>query len=178
MLQKTETAPRVLMVCTGNICRSAMAEVMAKKMASDAAVELAVDSCGISNEEYGNPIDHRAQQVLRESGYDIPRHRARQIDESDLRGSDLILAMTSGHYRAIERLIARMGVDQFHGKLRMLRDFEPARADERADNWNQQYSAARGDRDLEDPWYGDMDDFWTTYNTLDRCLPQVIDALS
>ena len=56
---------RVLMVCTGNICRSAMAHAILEQAAARAGVDVVVDSAGVSDEEAGNPIDRRAARVLR-----------------------------------------------------------------------------------------------------------------
>ncbi|MBV7363061.1 low molecular weight phosphotyrosine protein phosphatase [Actinomycetaceae bacterium TAE3-ERU4] len=176
-LTRTNSAPRVLMVCTGNICRSAMAHVMLDTHAKRENAAVLVSSCGISNEEHGNPIDYRAAQVLRESGYEVPAHQARQITDEDIKNSDLILAMTAGHYRHLEKLIARLGEENFSGKLRMLRDFEPSLSAESRAQADAKFTQARAERDVPDPWYGGMEDFWETYETLERCLPEILGFL-
>ena len=51
---------RILMVCTGNICRSTMAHAIAEQSAAHAGIRIVVDSAGVSDEERGNPIDPRA----------------------------------------------------------------------------------------------------------------------
>ena len=70
---------RVVMVCTGNICRSAMAQiVLAQRLRELGVSEVEVSSAGVSNEEQGNPIDYRAARLLREQGYkggDISAHK-------------------------------------------------------------------------------------------------------
>ena len=85
----------VLMVCTGNICRSVMAEQILREAAADSGVDILVDSAGISDEEHGHGIDSRAARALREGGYRVPSHRARQVEAGELQRWDLILAMTS-----------------------------------------------------------------------------------
>ena len=52
---------RVLMVCTGNICRSVMAEEILREAAEQRGLDVVVDSAGISDEEHGHGIDSRAE---------------------------------------------------------------------------------------------------------------------
>ena len=70
---------KVVFVCWGNICRSPMAERVARAMAAELGIDVETDSVGISSEESGNPIDRRAAAVLRQSGYDPTGHRARRV---------------------------------------------------------------------------------------------------
>ena len=62
----------VMTVCTGNICRSPMAEIILRTEFErrGLADKVNVESSGVSDEEYGNPIDRRAVKVLRERGYE------------------------------------------------------------------------------------------------------------
>ena len=64
----------VMTVCTGNICRSPMAEIIlrAEFERHGLADKVNVESSGVSDEEYGNPIDRRAVKVLKERGYELP----------------------------------------------------------------------------------------------------------
>ena len=69
----------VMTVCTGNICRSPMAEIIlrAEFGRRGLADKVNVESSGVSDEEYGNPIDRRAVKVLKERGYELPSHHSR-----------------------------------------------------------------------------------------------------
>ena len=71
----------VLMVCHGNICRSPMAATLMRVMAEAAGWDdaLWVDSCGVSDEEEGNPMDRRAVAVLLAHGIRPVRHEARRF---------------------------------------------------------------------------------------------------
>lgn len=64
----------VMTVCTGNICRSPMAEIILRTEFErrGLADKVNVESSGVSDEEYRNPIDRRAVKVLRERGYELP----------------------------------------------------------------------------------------------------------
>lgn len=148
---------RVLMVCTGNICRSAIAEVVLQQRCNGGDIE--VDSAGISAEESGNPMDSRAVRVLRQAEYEIPSHQARQIGPEDLDRFDLILAMTHGHYRGVQRLAERTGRPLRDGQLRMYRSFDPT---------------AGSAQDVPDPWYGGMADFLETLQTVEEVTPSLI----
>lgn len=146
---------RVMTVCTGNICRSPMAEVVLRDRFEAAGLgdRVVVDSTGISDEERGNPIDRRARSVLAEHGYVVDgMHRARQVGAGDLAGRDLVLAMTSQHARALRRLDGSAPV-------RMYRSFDPAAP-----------HVATGEPehvlDIADPWYGGQQDF-------EDCLAEV-----
>ncbi|KRD43463.1 protein tyrosine phosphatase [Cellulomonas sp. Root930] len=133
----------VMVVCTGNICRSPMAEVVLRERFAAAGLgdRVVVDSTGISAEEHGNPVDRRARAVLQAHGYPAgDGHRARQVRPGDER--DLVLAMTNAHARALRRLDAEPV---------LYRSFDPA---------------ATGDLDVADPWYGGAQDF-------EDCLAQI-----
>lgn len=159
---------RVLMVCTGNICRSTMAHAILEQAAARAGVDLVVDSAGVSDEEAGNPIDRRAARVLRDAGYAVPDHRARQIRAGELGEWDLILAMTSRHLNVLERLFDRAGVehegapasalDLAEGpRVCLYRDLDP-----------------EGSGDVPDPWYGGHQDFLDTLEVIERVTPEIL----
>ncbi len=93
----------VMTVCTGNICRSPMAEIIlrAEFGRRGLADKVNVESSGVSDEEYGNPIDRRAVKVLKERGYELPAHHfAHRITRDEIERTDLFLPMTASHARA------------------------------------------------------------------------------
>ena len=95
----------VMTVCTGNICRSPMAEVvLAQALATAGLGQVAVRSTAVTGEEIGNPIDTRAQAVLREAGYVVPDRGAVRVSAADIATTDLALAMTAQHARALRQV--------------------------------------------------------------------------
>ncbi|MEC7605497.1 MAG: low molecular weight protein-tyrosine-phosphatase [Pseudomonadota bacterium] len=86
---------RVLMVCSGNICRSPTAQGVLDKMIMDIRLDgqLEVDSAGTGNFHLSESPDKRAIKAALSRGYDLSRQRARQINPSDYESFDLILAM-------------------------------------------------------------------------------------
>jgi protein-tyrosine phosphatase len=150
---------RIMTVCTGNICRSPMAEVVLRDRLETAGLggRVVVDSAGISDEEDGNPVDRRAASVLREHGYDVPTHRAHQVTTDELAHRDLLLAMTSRHVRWLR---AQAPDEETAAKVVLYRSFDPG--------------ADPLDLDMADPWYGDRSDFERTLEEVEAAADAVV----
>ena len=166
------------MVCTGNICRSTMAQQVLDEDAAAVDLPVVVDSAGISDEETGNPIDPRAARVLREGGHGVPTHRARQVTGRELGRWDLVLAMTRFHMDALRRLARRSGISVARGgplgragvtDLRMYREFDP-------DAEFAGFGDAQ-DLDVPDPWYGGHSEFLRTLHVVERVSPSLVEYL-
>lgn len=97
---------RVLVVCSGNICRSPMAEgLLRHRLRGDEKERMAVSSAGTLNLE-GEPADPDAVAAAAEAGIDISDHRSRGISAAMVREADLILVMTEEHARRVGRMTA------------------------------------------------------------------------
>ena len=96
-----KAAPRILFVCTGNICRSPTAEGVLRHMAKAAGAEVHIESAGTGGWHVGHPPDARAQHHARRRGYDLSAQRARQVAARDFEAFDLIVAMDRGHLAAL-----------------------------------------------------------------------------
>lgn len=89
---------RVLVVCTGNTCRSAMAQALLQRMLDEAGVAAEVRSAGTSAVD-GAPAHPHAREVAAERGLDLSRHASRLLTEDLMRWADTVLCMTRAHAR-------------------------------------------------------------------------------
>lgn len=146
---------RVVFVCTGNICRSPMAEVMARRALVEAGLadDVSVSSVGTGGWHVGDGMDPRAAAELSEHGHDSA-HVAAQLTAADL-SADLLVALDRGHR---DHLLAA-GTDP--DRVRLLRGFDPE-----ADAL-----------DVADPYYGDRTDFSRTRLQISGSLPGLIAEL-
>jgi protein-tyrosine phosphatase len=144
----------VVFVCTGNICRSPIAEKVfaAELERAGLADGVRVSSAGTGEWHVGSPADDRAAAVLRAAGYPS-RHRARQVD-AEMLDADLIVALDLSHERDLRRLVPDPG------RLRLLRSFDPA-APVRAE--------------VPDPYYGDDDGFADVLAMIEAAMPGLVE---
>ncbi len=133
---------RIVFVCTGNICRSPMADVIARSLASSTpltdgstlAEHIDVRSAGTGPWHEGEPMHPFAQSALARAGYPDHRHVAHQVVSAELGHIDLLVALDRRHQQTLRSL----GADP--GRLVLLRAFDPA---------------AGAAADVPDPYYGD-----------------------
>ncbi|WP_257786615.1 low molecular weight protein arginine phosphatase [Paenibacillus crassostreae] len=107
---------RILFVCTGNTCRSPMAEALLRKLAKERGLKLEVSSAGVAAME-GTPISRHAEAVLRDHNID-DKIVSQPLRLSVVQASDLILTLTQSHKQHVLRLFPEVV-----GKIYTLKEY-------------------------------------------------------
>lgn len=96
---------KVLFVCTGNLCRSPMAEVLFRdELRRRGCEDIEVASSGTWGMD-GSPATPEAVEAVGAFGVDLTGHRARSLDVAEARAAGLVVAMTSVHVRELEQMV-------------------------------------------------------------------------
>ncbi len=166
MLSTMNSSPspyRIITVCTGNICRSPMAEIMltAAFRAAGLGDQVSVDSAGTTGYEAGRPIDPRAARRLAITKLDSRQHVAREWQSFWFPGRDLILALDVDHYAWLHDAAPDQ---ESMDKVRMLRSFDPSVS-----------GHDLLDQGIEDPWYGGHADFDAVWHQIHGAVPGILD---
>jgi protein-tyrosine-phosphatase len=147
---------RILFVCTGNTCRSALADALARKVAVERGlVDVEIVSAGTSAWD-GAPASDGALLVGMERGLDLSQHRAQTLTRDLVREASLVLAMGPHHLERIEALGGS-------GKAYLLTDF-----------------ASRGTsvRPVNDPIGGELEVYRATADELEQEIRRVFDRIT
>lgn len=150
----------ISVVCTGNICRSPMGEVMLRDALTRAGLDnVVVESAGTGDWHVGGGADHRAEEVIARSGLDLSSHRVKQFTREDFDRVDLVLALDNSHLQALRTLAPS---EDAREKIRLLRSFDPD-------------AVASDDLDVNDPYFGDYRDFEITHENITGATPGIVD---
>jgi protein-tyrosine phosphatase len=157
------TPYRVCFVCSGNICRSPIAEVVFTALVARAGLTglVVADSAGTGDWHAGNGADRRAVRALADAGYDGSAHRARQFDSRWFAERDLVVALDAGHLRTLQSWARSTGAAT---EVRLLRSFDPALA-----------GAGGPDLDVADPYYEGRKAFTEVLRQVERACEGLLE---
>jgi protein-tyrosine-phosphatase len=147
--------PSILLVCTANICRSPMAEVMLRRKLENEGMpgEWQVSSAGTWATD-GIRASEMGVAVMRERGLDTGAHRSRAVTDAILAEADLILTMTSGHAEAL-----RAEFPEARVRIRLLSEMSGP------------------PYDVRDPYGGTLDQYRQTANELESLIDRGIERI-
>jgi protein-tyrosine-phosphatase len=144
----------VLLVCTGNTCRSPMAEGIMKHILKGMNIDsIDVSSAGTSAVD-GFPPSENAVIVCRDWGIDISGHRSRLLDNRLLEEADLVLVMSPEHYRFIKSIAPS------ENKIHLIKSFGIDRSNL--------------DEGVDDPIGGSLDKYGRTFLELDEIIRKIL----
>jgi protein-tyrosine-phosphatase len=144
----------LLFVCSGNTCRSPLAEALARKIADRRGLEaLNVSSAG-TNAWDNVPATDEALLVGMERGLDLTGHRSRKLTPAIVSEADLIFVMTPGHLEQVKQMGGR-------GKVHVI----------------DEYASGVSNMGISDPYGGDLEAYRNTADILEEELGKLFDRL-
>ncbi|MFP4519129.1 MAG: low molecular weight protein-tyrosine-phosphatase [Oceanicaulis sp.] len=140
----------ILFVCTGNICRSPLAEAVARTMADARGKALHFDSAGTGDWHAGQTPDTRAVKAGEARGYDLSGIVARAVEDEDFGRFNYIVALDQGHLKWLQARRAALRL--------------PEKPMSRLMDW----SVGLAGRDVPDPYYGEAEDFERVLDLIEK----------
>lgn len=149
---------KIMFICTGNICRSAMAEGMLKKMLQEEKIEAEICSCGIYAETGDEPT-YNAIDAMKDYDVNITSHKATNIRDSKIKEMDIILCATNSHKQNVLYLYPEL-----KGKVYTMKEYAGIDKDGQ-------------DLDIKDPWGYDLNVYKHCAKEIQECLEKIVEKL-
>ncbi|NLM12986.1 MAG: low molecular weight protein arginine phosphatase [Epulopiscium sp.] len=146
---------KIMFVCTGNTCRSPMAEALTKNALEKASLnDVEVVSRGISV-FFSSGASEYAHQAMKEYGLNLDTHKSKQIEPKDIEDVDLILTMTNSHKQYLHH-----NFPAHKGKIFTLKEF------------------VEESGDVEDPFGGQIKEYRSCAENLHQLVQKLVKKIS
>ena len=150
---------KIMFICTGNICRSAMAhKLLEKKLEQNNRSDVEVFSCGT----FANPKEkstYSALEVMKEYEVDLSSHQATNIFKSPIQDMDLILCATTSH-----KYFVLQQYPDLEGKVFTMKEYV-------------HFDESGKDIDISDPWGYDIEIYRFCAGEIDTCLDKLLEMI-
>lgn len=147
---------KIMFICTGNICRSAMAQALLKKKTKEQNKDIEVYSCGIYAED-GDIPTYEGIEVMKKYGIDLEKHRAVNIINSNIEDMDVILCAAESHKNSVISMYPELKVKVFTMK---------------------EYAGyPRSDWNINDPWGYGIDVYTKCAEEIEECINKILNKL-
>ena len=145
---------RILFVCSGNTCRSPLAEAIARRILADSGKEnVIVESAGTQAWQ-GAPASDESILIGVERNLDLSGHRSRRLTPQMVETADLVLVMSNEHLAQVREMDSTANVYLLAG-----------------------YGSGETGRTIADPFGGDLEDYRETADLLERELTAILDRI-
>lgn len=146
---------KIMFICTGNICRSAMAHGLLEEMKEGKNIE--VYSCGVYAQN-GDKSTYNAIEVMKEYNVDLNKHKATNIRNSKIKDMDLILCMTKSHKNIVIQMYPEL-----KDKTYTLKEYTEYKTEEGSD--------------IKDPWGYDIEIYRFCATQIYECIKILLEKI-
>lgn len=147
---------KIMFICTGNICRSAMAHSMLLKKAKEQNKNVQVYSCGIWAQD-GDIATYEGRTVMKNYGIDLSSHRATNIKKSNIEDMDVILCATMNH-----KLNVIAMYPELKDKIFTMKEYA---------------LYPNNDLDIKDPWGYGLDVYKKCAEEIEECIEKILEKI-